>query len=61
MPEYRIHTVGSDGHFFEAKHVECADNSEAIRIAQQAVDGRAIELWERARFITRLGPKSASK
>ena len=61
MPEYRIYTVGSDGHFMGGKNIECADDQEAIRIVQQAVDGRAIELWERARFITRLGPKSASK
>jgi hypothetical protein len=61
MPEYRIYTVGSDGHFIDGKNIECADEQEAIQIAQQAVDGRAIELWERGRFITRLGPKPASK
>jgi hypothetical protein len=61
MPEYRIYPVGSDGHFIGEKNIECADDQEAIRIAQQDVDGRAIELWERARFITRLAPKPASK
>ncbi len=39
MPEYRIYTVGSDGHFIDGKNIECADDQEAIRIAQQAVDG----------------------
>jgi hypothetical protein len=61
MPEYRIYTVGSDGHFIGGKNIECADDQEAIRIAQEAADGRAIELWDRGRFITRMGPKLASK
>ena len=60
MPEYRIYTVGSDGHFISGQDIECADDQEAIQIAQQAVDGRSIELWERARFITRLAPKPGS-
>ncbi len=61
MPEYRIYTVGTDGHFIDGKNIECADDQEAIEIAQQAADGRAIELWERGRFIARLGPTAASK
>ncbi len=35
MPEYRIYTVGGDGHFIDGKNIECADDQEAIRIAQQ--------------------------
>jgi hypothetical protein len=57
MPAYRIYTLGSDGHFARAEEIECADDREAVRKTQQAVDGHAVELWERSRFITRLAPK----
>jgi hypothetical protein len=58
MPEHRIYTVDSDGHFIDGKNFECANDQEAIQMAQKIVDGRGIELWERSRFITRLASKS---
>jgi hypothetical protein len=61
MPTFRIYTVGLDGHFMNAKDIECADDQEAIQKAQQALDGRDIELWERGRFITRLAAKPKQK
>jgi hypothetical protein len=54
MPEFRIYTIGRDGHFSDAKNIECADDQEAIQEAQQAVDGHDVELWQRGRFIVRL-------
>jgi hypothetical protein len=53
MRHYRIYTVGQDGHFAGAADVVCADDQEAIRKAQQAVNGNAVELWEAGRFIVR--------
>jgi hypothetical protein len=29
MPQYRLYTVGSDGHFVGAENLECPDDQEA--------------------------------
>ena len=31
MPEYRIYGIGGDGHFVDAKNIECADDQEATK------------------------------
>jgi hypothetical protein len=51
MPEYRVYVVGSDGHFFNAVPLECADDAEATEQAERLVDGHDIELWQRDRKI----------
>jgi hypothetical protein len=51
MPEYRVYIVGSDGHFFDAVPLECADDAEAMERAEQLVDGHDIELWQRDRKV----------
>jgi hypothetical protein len=51
MPDYRIYIVGSDGHFDSAVPLECADDLEAMEKARQLVDGRDVELWQRARKV----------
>ncbi len=51
MPEYRVYVVGSDGHFFNAVPLECADDDEAMERAEQLVDGHDVELWQRDRKI----------
>jgi hypothetical protein len=56
MPEYRIYTLGLDGHFVDVADIECADDQEAIKEARQTVDGRDVELWELGRFIAHLMP-----
>ena len=61
MPVFRIYTQGLDARFTDAKDIECADEQEAIQKAQEALDGRDIELWERDRFITRLAAKPSTK
>jgi hypothetical protein len=53
MPEYRVYVIGSDGHFQSSQALECADDDEATRQAEQLVDGHDIELWQRARKIAR--------
>jgi hypothetical protein len=57
MPVFRIYTLGLDARFIHAKDIECVDDQEAIQKAQQTVDRRDIELWERGRFIKRLAAK----
>jgi hypothetical protein len=54
MTHYRIYVTTTDGHVTApATVIECADDQEAIGKAAQLVDGRAVELWEGARFIMR--------
>lgn len=53
MSEYRIYTIGRDGHFSNAENIECADDHEAIAKARRAIDGRDVELWQLGRFIAR--------
>ena len=54
MPEYRVYIVGSDGHFHDSVPLECADDTEAMKHAEQLVDGHDVELWNRARFVIKL-------
>jgi hypothetical protein len=54
MAHYRIYVTTIDGHVTAPPTViECADDQEAIGKAAQFTNGRAIELWEGARFIVR--------
>jgi hypothetical protein len=57
VPEYRIYFVGHDGRFAGVKELECVGDAEAIEEAKQLIDGRDIELWQRARFIQRFPKK----
>jgi hypothetical protein len=54
MPQYRIYYVDTDGHNSAPPDVvECADDQEGIGKAAQATNGKAVELWDGARFIVR--------
>jgi len=46
MADYRAYMVDSDGHFYEAVALVCADDAEAIQKAEQLVDHREVELWQ---------------
>jgi hypothetical protein len=52
MAEYRAYVVATDGHFINSIELECADDTEAMELAKQLVDGHDIELWQLARKIT---------
>lgn len=51
MPEYRAYIVGADGHFHSSVPIECDDDSEAMKQAEQLVDSHSVELWQRDRKI----------
>jgi hypothetical protein len=54
MSQYRIYYVDTDGHNSAPPDVvECADDQEGIGKAAQATNGKAVELWDGARFIVR--------
>jgi hypothetical protein len=57
MPEYRVYIVDSDDHFHSSVSLECADDTEAMKQAEQLVDGHDVELWQRDRKITRFDKK----
>jgi hypothetical protein len=51
MPDYRVYIIGSDGHFADAVPLECADDNDAMKQAEQLIDGHDVELLQRARKI----------
>ena len=59
MPTYRIYTFDKGGHIQESpKVVECQDDKAAVKEAQRLLNGKLIEVWEKARRIVRLDPRS---
>jgi hypothetical protein len=57
VAEYRVFTVGRDGHFNSVEPLTCADDAEAIEQAKRLVDGHDVELWTGARLVIRLRHK----
>jgi hypothetical protein len=53
MPDYRVYTVGREGHFIGVEPLTCTDDSEAIEEAKRLVDGHDIELWRGERLVIR--------
>jgi len=53
-PVYRAYVVVAD--HFRASHVlDCANDQSAIELAQPLLSrGEAVEIWERARFVSRV-------
>jgi hypothetical protein len=54
MPDYRAYIMGPDGHVQNRVELRCDDDAETIRLAEQLVDGRDIELWQLDRHIETL-------
>jgi len=51
--------IGDDGHVQNRISILCDNDEEAVRRAEQLVDGQAIELWQEARRIATIQPKPA--
>jgi hypothetical protein len=69
MPGYRAFEIDESGHIISPPAaINCNDDQEAILVATKLVDGRAIELWQGHRLITKIaaparppdGPYAAS-
>ena len=57
MPEYRIYTVGKDGHISGPPAVVVyPDDQVAVLEARRVHDGHAIEVWEGDRVVVRFVP-----
>jgi hypothetical protein len=54
MAEYRAYLVDSDGHFYEAVPLICADDGEAMEKAKQLAVGHDVEVWQLDRKIATL-------
>jgi hypothetical protein len=61
MAEYRIYTVGSDGHFIGFTPLFCEDDAQAIQKAEQLLDGHDLQLWSGPRYVGRLKSKDKSE
>jgi hypothetical protein len=55
MPDYRIYTMTKGAHVKGALAIiTCDSDQEAIRQAEQMVDGHDVELWDGGRFVNRI-------
>ena len=54
MPAYRVFSFGHDGRFLSVKHIECADDHEAVQKARRGTDSHDAELWEKGRCVVRM-------
>ena len=63
MGDYRLYFLDPSNHVVGFNEYECSNDEEAIVRAQQFKDGRALELWSRARFVARItsNPPSAHR
>jgi hypothetical protein len=61
MVEYRVYSVGSDGHFMKSECLECSSDEEAIKQAGQSSDACDVELWSGARVVARLSRHGPSR
>jgi hypothetical protein len=52
--EYRVFTMGYDGHIQASRAFVCDSDDDATLWAKQLVDGHDIELWSGERFVIRL-------
>jgi hypothetical protein len=61
MPKYSVFILDPTHYITQTpQSVECANDEEAIQKARQFIDGRDIELWEKARLVARF-PRTSGK
>ena len=60
MPGYRAFEIDESGHIISVPApINCNTDQEAILVATKLVDGRAIELWQGPRLITKIAAPMA--
>jgi hypothetical protein len=60
VPDYRVYTLGEDGHIKGRTEFRCPDDEAALEHAKQLADGHAVELWEYDRRIALVDGKDGS-
>lgn len=58
-PRYRVLLLDIGGRVIRVRPILAGDDETASDLARTMLDGRAIELWDRTRFIERFGPAQA--
>ena len=58
---YRAFKLDRAGRVFSAEIVTAEDDTQARRCARAMVEGDAIELWERTRFLGRFEPALSAR
>jgi hypothetical protein len=53
--EYRAYVIGNDGQFLGCTEMICHDDGEAVAKAKRLASDSDIEVWNRNRFVIRLG------
>ena len=53
MQDYSLYILRRSGRLVREIEVECANDADAIDLAQQLVDGYDVELWQLDRMIGR--------
>jgi hypothetical protein len=62
MPDYRIYVLDKDGHIKKPpEHIVCSDDAATLESAREHLGGQPIEVWDHARFVTRLEPVGSKK
>ena len=56
MTEYRLYTVGNDGHFIGSRTFTADSDRDAVVWAKQQIEDHSVELWSGPRLVKRLDP-----
>jgi hypothetical protein len=59
--DYRAYIVSENGHFVGVHEIEAPDDDAAIHEAKQYVDGLAVEVWHRDRYVARIDGSKRKK
>lgn len=54
MPDYCLYLMTDDGHILRPIDLACADDAEALALAEGQRGLRPAELWQRARVVAKL-------
>jgi hypothetical protein len=60
VPDYRVYTLGEDGHIVRRTEIYCLDDEAALERAKNLAEGHAVELWEGDRVIALIAAKTAT-
>jgi len=61
MGDYRLYFLDAQGPIHRAVELQCDDDEDAVRRSAGHADGRAMELWQRARVVRRFEPCDLSR
>lgn len=59
MPDYRLYCLDGVNKVASADWIEADDDTAAIEVAKERLDGHDCELWEGRRLVTRLDFKTS--